>query len=68
MIPRLRAYIEPVDSEWFQKLKPASEENIEQWKKKLKLEDKGVDFPPTYLEFYDMQVKEMVVFLKKLLG
>ena len=33
MIPRLRAYIEPVDSEWFQKLKPASEENIEQWKK-----------------------------------
>ncbi len=51
MIPRLRAYIEPVDSEWFQKLKPASEENIEKWKKKLKLEDKGVDFPPTYLEF-----------------
>ena len=51
MIQRLRSYIEPVNTAWFQELKSASDENIEKWKKHLGLEEKKLDFPPTYLEF-----------------
>ncbi len=51
MIQRLRNYIEPVDENWFQNLKSASDENIEKWKKHLGLEEKKLDFPSTYLEF-----------------
>ena len=51
MIQRLRSYIEPVNTAWFQELKSASDENIEKWKKHLGLEEKKLDFPSTYLEF-----------------
>ena len=51
MVQRLRSYIEPVDPDWFKKLKPASEQNITKWREILEFNEKNLDFPPTYLEF-----------------
>ncbi len=51
MMQRLQSYIEPVDPEWSKRLKPASENNIEKWRKKLHLEEKNLDFPLSYLTF-----------------
>ena len=52
MIQRLRSYIEPVNTAWFQELKSASDENIEKWKKHLGLEEKKLDFPPTLFRVF----------------
>lgn len=65
MMQRLQSYIEPVDPEWAEKLKPASEESIKKWKKVLALEEKNWIFLLRIWNFYDMQEKGMEGFLRK---
>ncbi len=51
MMRRLQSYINPIDPDWLQNLKPSSEETIKKWERKLHLEEKKLKFPSSYLEF-----------------
>lgn len=51
LIQKLRAYIDPVDNEWFSRLRPASETQIEELKKQLGLDKAGIELPLAYTEF-----------------
>ena len=51
IIDRLRLYIDPVDSTWFARLKPASEEQITKLRQFLELDKQGLKLPEEYVNF-----------------
>ena len=51
IIDRLRLYIDPVDSTWYDSLKPASEEQIAELSRTLDLDRYGLQLPAIFVEF-----------------
>ena len=51
IIHRLRLYIDPIDSTWFDKLKPASEKQIIELEQRLNLNTLHLELPESFVEF-----------------
>lgn len=51
IIHKLKLYIDPIDSTWFDKLEPASEKQIIELKQKLNLNSLHLELPEEFVEF-----------------
>jgi len=51
LLERLNDYIEPVDKNWFSKIKPADIDLLYKLKRVLGMEETGVEFPESFVEF-----------------
>lgn len=51
LINRLNNYISPVDFDWIKKIKPADDSQIYKLRKVLGMEEIGLNFPESFLEF-----------------
>lgn len=51
LFKRLCNYIQPIDSKWYQKIKPATSKQIEDLRIISGIQEIGLDFPPSYYTF-----------------